>query len=160
MIYFGSAKQKVTHFFHRVFPVRFVGRKEPTKKVDELSLAYLILSQILYITFRPIHGFYAALWSLNIAETLGPSAQLGKNYAYLGYIFSLMKKKRAMKYFNQATNIAKELRDPSCTMMVQEYLGIYYHGTCEWTKSLKAYSKLLKWSLKYGSRRFLLPLSL
>ena len=55
-------------------------------------------------------------------------------------------------FMEKSVAMAKDVEDPTCRMLVQEELGLYYQGICQWEISLKGYSKMLKLALKFGSR--------
>ena len=61
---------------------------------------------------------------------------------------------RAQKYLNMALALSKDSKDPDARMLSQEKIGMYYHSTCQWDSSLRAYTKISKLAVKFGSKRY------
>jgi tetratricopeptide (TPR) repeat protein len=53
-----------------------------------------------------------------------------------------------------ALALAKDSKDPDARMLAQEKIGTYFHSLCQWDSSQKAYTKLSKLAVKYGSKRY------
>jgi tetratricopeptide (TPR) repeat protein len=144
--------ESLAHTFH-VF--NKTSKTQDNSDLLELSQLYMILTQLFEGAAKNVPAAYSCLAALNLAETIGNKKIMAISMAHLANIyFAMGSGSGAVRTLEHALAFAKEVRDPTCTLVVHEQTGLYYQSIGAWEESLKAFSKLLKTSLKYGSKHY------
>ena len=140
---------------HRLWPSRFVGRNVRDRdRLLPLIPAYEGLVETHYIAGSTMPCLYAAVRSLNLAESVGPSVELARGYASFGAIMGFVPVHRvAEAYCRRAVDTARAVRDPLATAWVHLATGVYRAGKGEWEEAVELFEGAARVSEELGDRR-------
>ncbi len=140
---------------HRVWPDRLVGRKAKDRdRLLPLVPAYEGLVEAHYLSASTIPCLHAAVRSLNLAESAGPSVELARGYASFGAIMGFVPLHGvAESYTRRAVETARAVEDPSGTAWVYLATGVYKAGKGEWDRATRFFQDAARISEDLGDRR-------
>ncbi len=139
----------------RLFPERYLGRQSD-QGVTLLagSGAYAKLAEVYYYANQVTLSLYAALRSLNLAESAGLSPELARGYAAVGALTGLIPlRKVAESYCRRALDVAHMVNDLSAHTFVSMAVGYYYIGVGNWVKARKLFEQIVEISERLGDER-------
>lgn len=135
----SMAEQMLRQLLNRVWvPVRVMGRAPAEYLlVTEAARAYRHLAQIYYLANEPLLGIYAALRTLNLAESSSPSPELARAYANLSVIAASIPS-LASAYHRQALATAQQTNDLPSLAHVLLLNGMRSVGVGQWAQAQEA----------------------
>ncbi|HJR62734.1 MAG TPA: AAA family ATPase [Gemmatimonadaceae bacterium] len=140
---------------HRRWPARYGGRAGA--KRDELLLAaraYESLVEAYFLTAATAPCLFAALRTLNLAESAGPSPELGRAYAAVGAIAGFVPAHGlARSYCDRALATVRALDDQPARAYVSMAVAVYHAGLGQWRDARALLVETLEISKRLGDNR-------
>jgi class 3 adenylate cyclase/tetratricopeptide (TPR) repeat protein len=140
---------------HRRCPSRFVARAGARR--DEMLLAaraYESLVEAYFLTGASAPCLFAALRTLNLAESAGPSPELARAYAAVGAIAGFVPAHRtARSYRDRALATVKTLDDAPARAYVSMAVAVYHAGLGQWRDARTLLEETLEISKRLGDHR-------
>lgn len=124
-IFTQIARQFGRRGFRKVFPLTLSdGERKTLERVAHLD-GYL--GTVYYFTNKPLSGLYVSLRALNIAEKLGPSAELARTYAQMCVLTGTFgMHKQARRYHERAIEVSRQINMPHVEAVVSLTTSIYF----------------------------------
>ncbi len=140
---------------YRLFPIRYFGRlADQRERLLPSALAYERLAEAAYFTGEPLVSLYSNFSLLNLAEQVGPSAELGRGNAAVGAMSGFIPLHRvAQGYIRRALGIAQiteHLQSREFVLMSSAY---YYSGVGEWAQVDQCARQLIETAERLGDGR-------
>ncbi|MCB9102211.1 MAG: AAA family ATPase [Anaerolineales bacterium] len=125
----------------------------PRTVLLEAARAYEGLTAVYYFANKPVTILFAALLSLNLAETAGPSPELARGYALVGVIIGFVPIHRlAEAYCRKALKMARALDNLSARAWVFLLTGIYHAGVGHWSRAQNLLEQVIDIAERLGDR--------
>jgi len=139
----------------RMFPARYLGRQsDQSATLLPGARSYGKLAEVYYYANQVTLSLYAALRSLNLAESAGLSPELARGYAAVGALTGLIPlRKVAESYCRRALDVAHMVNDLSAHTFVSMAVGYYYIGVGNWAKARKLFEQIVEISERLGDER-------
>ena len=131
----GEAMRQLAH---RFLPRLFVGRGRAGRRdtLLEAARAYELLGLVWFMMMKSLPALLANLRSLNLAEAVGPSAEMASGCAMIALFGGMFFGPRvADRYFQLGLAIARQVDDPYCLGRLLQSQGFYYTGQARWTEA-------------------------
>ena len=117
----------------RLWPVQRLLAEHKVESRVEAIRAYERLGQIYYFYSQSDRMIYSVLRGLNLAETVGPSPDLGRAYATATVGLSLSPLSRLAEfYLHRALRVTRGQGHLSTLIWVLESAGLYYLARAQW----------------------------
>ncbi|HJU65226.1 MAG TPA: AAA family ATPase [Gemmatimonadaceae bacterium] len=140
---------------HRRWPARYVARAGVRR--DELLLAaraYESLVEAYFLTAATAPCLFAALRTLNLAESAGPSPELARAYAAVGAIAGFVPAHgMARAYCDRALTTVQTLDDAPARAYVSMAVAVYHAGLGQWREARMLLQDTLEISKRLGDHR-------
>lgn len=148
-------KQLARQTLHRLLPSLFVRKQyRDSLRHLEAARAYERLAQIFYLDNDLIGTVHSAFKALNLAESLGPSAELARCYANGVVVTGLMGLHRtARAHTVRAREVAEKVQQFSCTAYVDFIRGVYWVTVGEWETAQADLTNAMEIAERIGESR-------
>jgi tetratricopeptide (TPR) repeat protein len=129
--------QAARQFLHRLWPSAFIGREtSESQRLLNASGALNTLGPIFYQAGEGRQTITAGLWSLNLAERAGSTADIARACAGCGITLGSMPiHSLAQAYGTRALTLARSTRDPRVQAYALELAGLYWLGVGRWAEA-------------------------
>ncbi len=152
----GLLGQVALQTLHRFWPGRYLNRLSPEQRESVWEECRI------HLQLQPDYGFnnevlaysYSNFYSLNQAESAGPSPELTRLYGLATYgvgVFGIHR--LAGLYSRLAQDTARHIKDESAVALTYESLGAYALGIGNWEKGANFFKESARLSEKVGNRR-------
>ncbi|MEP7287794.1 MAG: protein kinase [Chloroflexota bacterium] len=145
-------KQVGIQALHRAWPTRFVDRSVDNRAaVLEAVSAYERVAQMHYIANEAVQAIHSIMLGLNLAESVGASAQLGRLYSLVCLAASVIEQSAvAHGYSQRALEIATRSADRRAVAFISQALGVYHLGNGDWDKARASFGEGIAISKSLG----------
>jgi len=148
-------RELIKQLQHRLLLSRYFGRlADQREQWLPATLAYERLAEAAYFTGEPLVSLYSNFRNLNLAEEVGPSAELGRGTAAVGALTGFIPLHRiAQGYLKRALGIAQigeHLQSREFVLMSAAY---YYSGIGEWAQVDRCAHQLIETAEQLGDGR-------
>ncbi len=149
------AGQVSRQLVHRLQPTRRVGHSsEQRSALLAASRAYESLTEVYYFTGETALSLIAALRTLNLAETAGPSPELARGYATVGALVGLIPLRgMAESYSRRALEAVQDADHLPTRAFVSLTSGFYHAGVGDWGRARQHFEEVVEISERLGDRR-------
>jgi tetratricopeptide (TPR) repeat protein len=143
---FSLIKELFIHLLHCLFPQFFIYKQtKPVKpKYLEIEKCYMYMPlNWMYILSNVEKFIRSELRMLNLTEAkIGKSKELTESLAgYASLCMTIPLFKRAIRYFEKALNINKELEDLFAIARCLQFMGYYYEWKGDYQKSIEIFQQ-------------------
>jgi tetratricopeptide (TPR) repeat protein len=135
---FSLLKQIGQQVLHRLWPGRYVARAREGEDTILLETArtYMFISEIFFFTNEVMLSLYAAVLSLNLCESAGPSGQLATTYGGMGLLLGTVGLHRgAESYHRMAVDTARATGKPIDMALALRSASLYYVELGRWAEA-------------------------
>ncbi|MEM9406156.1 MAG: adenylate/guanylate cyclase domain-containing protein [Acidobacteriota bacterium] len=139
---------------HRLAPGTFVGTARRRSATTEESYAAEYLGQVCFFTDVLGQGIAVTMRSLNLAERLGPSAQLARAYALTGTSAGIQGLHGLARYYTRLSRrVLESIDNLSDLSLVHVYFALEELSTCRWQEAERLSREGLEMAERIGDNR-------
>lgn len=134
---FGSIFQLIIQLYRRLGKAHAGALSESKRDLSlQASRGYEGLVETYIIGGEQLACLYCALRALNVAESVGPSAELARGYASISALFGMMRLHGiAGRYARRALDTASSVDDREARAWTLLSVGIYKLGNADWAEA-------------------------
>lgn len=148
----GVFRQGVRQVMHRFWPRRFVGRlRHASEPYLEAARAYDRLTEFYYMNNDALGSLHATFTMLNLAESVGISAELARAYANSSVIADLIPwRALADRYSRLGVETAESVGDPLATSWVLMDAALHALVQCDWALAKQQLGRGIEIAQQFG----------
>ena len=124
------------------------------QRAAEAAGAYSYLHLVFFIAMEQLPSVYAALRSLNLAESAGPSRELVNGYGAAALLTGMISQPLGERYYRRAFETAKALHEPAARMGPCFGTGYFYFRTGTWERAEAGFGEAHSIAATTGDHRF------
>lgn len=148
------AREVAVQVAHRAWPRRFVGTARDRERTTEEAFANEHLGHVCFFTDVMFQGVATILRGLNLAERLGPSAQLARSYALTGTSAGIQGLAGlARRYVALARETLPAVEGLADRALVHVYFVLHEQGLAHWSEAQRLAEEGIAMAERIGDRR-------
>ncbi|HEX6387021.1 MAG TPA: adenylate/guanylate cyclase domain-containing protein [Anaerolineae bacterium] len=153
---FGLLKQLAKQTWYRLGATPANTEDDSSKTAQEaIHLAHHVYERLIEIAFlysNPLLTIYSTVHGLNLAEQIGPSAELADGYSKMCLAFGLIPAHRLARLYQRlATETLRRVEDPIATGNVLMSLSVYTAGIGQWEQTQAGLNRSLELFERFGN---------